>query len=248
MARLVEERISGDAPKQSFVFLRRILPKQLQPIARGIKKRLFFEGYRPEKPFCWTYPYSQVSARRQDSILSKTESLVSEGIEGDFVECGVLDGGTSALMAYAARDDDRKVHLFDAWVGMPEISLEDGVGSQKWVGDIVGSPKRVRRILTKVGARSENILIHRGWFADTLPVSDIEKIAFLHIDCDFYEPTKLVLNTLVPRIVAGGWVQIDDYTSFEGCRVAVNEFISANPWIELTVEDIPGGAIFFRKS
>ncbi|WP_052265277.1 TylF/MycF/NovP-related O-methyltransferase [Ruegeria sp. ANG-R] len=243
----IEDNIEGDAPSQSFPLLRRILPKKLHPFARGVRKRLIADGFRSEKPFCWTYPYTQVSTRRQDSILEKAEALVRAGTKGHFVECGVLDGGTAAILAYAARNDDRKISLFDAWEGMPEATAEDGAGSQKWVGDIVGSPKRVKSILTKVGARIDNIEIHRGWFEDTLPVSNIQEIAFLHIDCDFFSPTKLVLETFVPKVVKGGWVQIDDYTAFEGCRLAVNEFIEANPWVELTVEDVPGGAIYFRK-
>ncbi|MEO1470290.1 MAG: TylF/MycF/NovP-related O-methyltransferase [Pseudomonadota bacterium] len=243
---LKSERVAGDAPRQSWGLIRRILPKSLHPFARGLKKRLFREGYRPEEPFCWTYPFTQVSRRRQESILEKTEALVRDGVAGDFVECGVLDGGTAALMAYAARADDRRVHLFDAWAGMPEIALQDGEGSRKWVGDIVGSPRRVRAVLGKVGANTANIVIHQGWFDDTLPVSEVERIAFLHIDCDFYEPTKLVLETFVPRMVSGGWVQIDDYTSFEGCRVAVNAFLETRPDLSLTVEDGPGGAIHFR--
>ncbi|MCV6594512.1 MAG: TylF/MycF family methyltransferase [Silicimonas sp.] len=194
-----------------------------------------------------TYRYTQSSQRRQDSILEKATALVRDGVPGHFVECGVLDGGTAALLAYAARNSDRKIALFDAWAGMPEATAEDGDGALKWEGDIVGSPARVRRVLKKFGARMENIEVYKGWFEDTLPVSKIEQIAFLHIDCDFFEPTKLVLETFVPRLASGGWVQIDDYTSFEGCRLAVNAFIEENPWVDLTVESPAGGAIYFHK-
>lgn len=239
--------IAGDAPAQSYRLIRKILPKRLHPFARGIRKRFERRGRRTEEPFCWTYPYTQVSKSRQDSILAKATELVTRRVEGDFVECGVLDGGTAALLAYAARGENRLVHLFDAWEGMPEPTVQDGAGSKKWAGDIVGSPRRVRNVLKRVGANTANIRIHKGWFSDTLPASDIDRVAFLHIDCDFYEPTKLVLETFFPKLVPGAWVQIDDYTSFEGCRVAVNEFIEANPEINLITDDVPGGATYFRK-
>lgn len=243
---MMYKKIEGDAPKQSYRLLRKFLPKRLQPFARGLRKWLSGHGLRVEKPYCWTYTFTQVSKYRQESILDKTEQLVRDGIEGDFVECGVLDGGTAALMAYSARSDDRRLHLFDAWSGMPETVEKDGSGSDAWVGENVGSPKRVRRVLKKVGASMNNVEIHKGWFNDTIPASSIEKIAFLHIDCDFYEPTCLVLNSFVPKMVKGGWVQIDDYTSFEGCRLAVNEFIEQHSDIQLTVEGRPGGAIYFQ--
>ena len=238
--------IEGDSPKQSFKLLRRLLPRRMHPYARGIRKWLLKEGHRDSEPFNVTYLYTQVSRLRQDSILEKASQLVADGVEGDFVECGVLDGGTAALLAYAARHDDRRIHLFDAWEGLPKATEKDGAGAGRWVGDVVGSPKRVTSVLRKVGANMENVVIHRGWFHETFPHAYVEKIAFLHVDCDFYDPTLLVLKTFVDRIVSGGYVQIDDYTSFEGCRQAVNEFTAARPDITLNVDDRSGGPTFFR--
>ena len=37
-----------------------------------------------------------------------------------------------------------------------------------------------------------------------------EKIALLRLDTDFYESTKVELDVLVPRLVPGGVLQIDD--------------------------------------
>jgi Macrocin-O-methyltransferase (TylF) len=59
-------------------------------------------------------------------------------VAGAVVECGVLDGGTAALMAWATNGSTpaRPVHLFDAWEGVPETTPEDGAdaaaGSKKW--------------------------------------------------------------------------------------------------------------------
>lgn len=235
-----------DAPKQSYRLLRRFLPRRLQPFLRGVRKRVLREGYRDAEPFRHIYAHTQTSIPRQDSLLAKACQLVEDGVEGDFVECGVLDGGTAALMAYAARDDLRKVHLFDAWQGLPEVSAADGDGAQPWVGEVVGSPKRVVQVLRRVGANMDNVVFHKGWFEETLPQARIGKIALLHIDCDFHDPTLLVLRSLVPQMVSGGWVQIDDYTSFRGCRTAVDRYLSEHPRYRLIVEDRPGGAIYFR--
>lgn len=247
MAAMRTQPIPQDAPEQSYPLLRRVLPKRMQPFLRGLRKRLKREGYRPDMPFSAIYAHTQLSAARQDSIYEKTTALVRDGVTGAFVECGVLDGGTSALMGYVARNDaDRKLHLFDAWEGLPATTPEDGRGGERWVGEVVGSPRRVERILRKVGTRMENVVVHRGWFDDTIPTAETGPIAFLHVDCDFYKPTLLVLRTLVPRVVSGGWVQIDDYLSFEGSRLAVNEYLADRDDIELVVPGHPGGAIYFR--
>lgn len=234
------------APEQTFKYLRRLIPRRLHPYARGLRKRLQKIGVSQEEPFSSIFEFTQVSPARQRSILEKTTALVAEGIPGHFVECGVLDGGTAALQAYAARNDDREVHLFDAWQGLPEATEKDGEGVDRFNGDVVGSPRRVRTVLKRVGASMDNVVFHRGWFNDTIPHVQFDQIAFLHVDCDLYEPTGFVLNAFYPQMVSGGWVQIDDYTAFEGSRVAVNEFLDAHPELDLQVDDGPGGAIYFR--
>ena len=246
MAGRIDTPLLRDAPEQTFPFLRKLLPKALHPYARGLRKRLQKSRLTLEEPYASVYEFTQVSPARQRSIHGKATALVADGVEGDFVECGVLDGGTAALLAHAAKGDERRVHLFDAWQGLPEITEEDGEDSRRFVGDVVGSPRRVRAVLDRVGAKAGNIVFHRGWFNETIPKADIPKVAFLHVDCDFYEPTLMVLNAFFPRMASGGWVQIDDYADFEGSRVATNEFLDAHPELEFVVEDKPGGAAFFR--
>ena len=52
------------------------------------------------------------------------------------------------------------------------------------------------------------------------------KIAFLRLDTDWYESTKIELEILFPRLVKGGVLIIDDYGHFEGARKAVDEYFS----------------------
>jgi len=163
------------------------------------------------------------------------EILGEEKIQGAVVECGVLDGGTAALMAYATRQLSRPVHLFDAWEGLPETVEKDGEGSEKWVGQVVGSPKRVAEIMSKMSISPERIKIHHGWFEDTFRDVTIDKIALLHIDCDFYEPTALCLRRWWPYICSGGFIQFDDYQIFRGGTKAVDDFLG----IHLTRVKLP---------
>ena len=51
-----------------------------------------------------------------------------------------------------------------------------------------------------------NVQLVKGWFNETLPEfirKENSEVAFLHIDCDTYESTKYVLNTLKEKIIPG---------------------------------------------
>jgi len=65
----------------------------------------------------------------------------------------------------------------------------------------------------------------------------IPHIALLHIDADFYESVKLALETWVPHVTKGGYIQIDDYSSFIGCRTAGDEYLSKHADLKLIVEN-----------
>ena len=71
------------------------------------------------------------------SGLSNTYELARlaerHNIQGCFVECGVWRGGAAAVMAYIAHKagNNRKVHMFDSFEGLPETSEEDGAVAAK---------------------------------------------------------------------------------------------------------------------
>jgi O-methyltransferase len=161
----------------------------------------------------------------------------------------VLDGGTAALVAHATRGSGRPVHLFDAWEGMPASTIEDGPDAKRWEGQIVGSPRRVNAVMREIKVDPARVHIHRGWFNDTFPhTREIDPVAFVHVDCDFYDPTKLCLATWWPRLSRGGFMQFDDYESFAGCRKAVDEFLAAHPETKLELfGELKAKAYFLRK-
>jgi O-methyltransferase len=176
--------------------------------------------------------------------------LVEErGLSGAVVECGVLDGGAAALMAYATSRSDRPIHLFDAWQGLPPATNKDGPDADKWIGQVVGSPTRVRRVMKKLKVNPARLNFHVGWFDETFgPASErIDRVAVLHIDPDFYEPVKLCLATWFPKVEPGGFVQFDDYGEFEGATRAIDEFLGNNPELKLETYGQGGAAYFIEK-
>ena len=200
-----------------------------------------------EEPYRTVSPYTLASPSRQENLVRLAKEIENRGIAGAVVECGVLDGGTAALMAHATASSGREIHLFDAWRGLPEVTPEDGAESKQWVGQAVGSPKRVVKVMESLGIDKSRLHFHVGWFHETFPHANIPEIALLHIDCDFYEPTKLCLEIWYPKVVPGGFIQFDDYDAFEGFRKAVDEFLASHPYLNLETFGSQGTAFFLQK-
>jgi hypothetical protein len=55
----------------------------------------------------------------------------------------------------------------------------------------------------------------------------IDKIAVLRIDGDWYESTKVCLEGLYDKVQSKGAIIVDDYQSCYGCELAVTEFLTA---------------------
>jgi O-methyltransferase len=176
-------------------------------------------------------PYTLLHYPWLSGLYEACRCLERDGIAGGVVECGVWNGGSAGLLARATADRD--VWLFDSWEGVPEPGEHD-VSRQ-------GSPGRAN-MFRGSRAKAENLLFDRlgvdrgrlhlvpGWYRETLPAKRgaIGPIALLHLDCDWYASIKLCLELLYAAVVPGGFVFIDDYDYWEGCRRAVDEFFAEN--------------------
>jgi hypothetical protein len=115
--------VVGDpsAPRQRWRWLRKFLPKRLQPMLRGLRKRGQRVFMHLDEPYRSVFPFTQAHPVRQQNLVRLAKLIVEANIPGAVVECGVLDGGTAALVAWASHSADpaRPVHLFDAWEGLP---------------------------------------------------------------------------------------------------------------------------------
>jgi O-methyltransferase len=188
-----------------------------------------------------------VHPTRQENLLRLANDVELRNVPGVVVECGVLDGGTAALMAYGTAQSGRKVHLFDSWRGLPDPSEKDGQAAEAWAGDVVGSPKRVIRVMKRLNINLDRVFFHQGWFDQTFPKAGIQQIALCHIDADFYESVRLSLETWVPRVSPGGYIQIDDYAAFIGCKKAVDEYLTCHPDLKLQIYGYHAQAFYIQK-
>ena len=113
-------------------------------------------------------------------------------------------------------------------------------------------PARVREIRAALGLDERDCPLVPGWFADTLPrlvpTLAVSGIAWLRIDCDWYDPVRFVLDTCERHVVKEGVVLIDDYYAWDGCAQAVHDCLSTNDLAyRLRQVGSPGAGVWFVK-
>lgn len=174
--------------------------------------------------FGWVADFTMVDRVRLRNLHNLARYVVSNGVPGDVVECGTWNGGSAAVTARAIGEVHRPFWLYDSFVGMPVPGDLDGEAAKQWAGKCVGSPERVREILSVAGQPADLIRVKKGWFLDTFAEPLPECIAYLHIDADWFESVKLALDTFYDRVSDGGVIILDDFGYWEGCREAFYDF------------------------
>jgi O-methyltransferase len=168
-------------------------------------------------------PHTYLVEAKLHTLIRFCEHLNSDGIPGDFVECGVYKGGSAAVLSRYL-GTSRHLWLYDSFEGMPETSANDGETAKEWIGRCVASVEEVKEVMTAVSTRPERYTIRKGWFRDTFIDTRPSQVALLHCDCDWYESVTLVLETFYPLVPVGGCVILDDFGFWEGCRTAFYDF------------------------
>jgi hypothetical protein len=160
-------------------------------------------------------------------------------IEGDIVECGVGFGHTLFLLFYLAEIENKKrtVWGFDSFMGFPEPTPEDKSirNPQKGEWKVI-TPAELRDIFFRrcglPKESEEQLKIVKGYFRDSLPRHEVQKIALLHLDVDLYDSYKVCLEHLYSKVERNGIILFDEYMQkntqevFPGAATAINEFFA----------------------
>jgi hypothetical protein len=195
-------------------------------------------------------PYTMTSPERIFGLASATRWLVSSGVAGDVVECGVWRGGSMMAVAKTLLDAaaaDRDLYLFDTFAGMTSPTVEDvdhrgraaaarfaeladGAEGSSWCRAGIDD---VRANLNGTGYPARLLHFVPGKVEQTIPAEAPETIALLRLDTDWYTSTRHELTHLWPRLVSGGVCIIDDYGHWRGSRQAVDEYLAEQGLIVL---------------
>jgi asparagine synthase (glutamine-hydrolysing) len=195
-----------------------------------------------------------LSFRKLQNIERALRRIDADDVPGDCLEAGVALGGSAIVIATLMRQDRRFVG-YDVFEMIPppgdkddEVSHEryrviaegtsKGIGGEEYYGyrddlyeDVVAAFER-----HGVAVDEERVVLRRGLFEDTMQFEEGERVAFAHIDCDWYEPVKLCLERIYQVLSPGGFIISDDYHDYGGCRRAVDEFLQSHPDVIVTAD------------
>lgn len=212
-------------------------------------------------------PYTMVNRESLTVLAQQVNAVLAYDLPGAFVECGAWRGGASFLMADLLRQagaTERRVWLCDSFEGIPPPQALDGAAAQAWAADQSGaynfdnlrvSVEAVQQSAAALGLSQQTEFV-KGYFENTLPAvrERIGPIALLRIDCDWYASVRCCLEQLFDQVIEGGFVIFDDYHTYDGCALAVHEFMGARQ-LPYRLEHVAGKldvfdyyhAAYFRK-
>ncbi|MDO8667850.1 MAG: TylF/MycF/NovP-related O-methyltransferase [bacterium] len=165
-------------------------------------------------------------------------------VKGSIVECGVYKGTSLMLFAnlsaifepYAL---NRQVIGFDSFEGFPSVHSKDNSDMAK-VNDMSDTNLRVINKSMELydGNRPighiPKVILVKGDAVQTIPTY-FEKnphilVALLYLDFDIYEPTKVALKTILPRMPKGAIIAFDELNEkrWEGETAALLETFNLN--------------------
>ncbi len=198
--------------------------------------------------------HTLIGLKRLDNIKSCVKDIIVNKVPGDLIETGVWRGGAAifmraALKAYGAKD--RIVWLADSFEGFPEPEARQYPQDKKitfpCADELAVSLEEVKNNIAAYGLLDDQVRFLKGFFKDTLPQAPIEKLALIRLDGDLYESTIQALESLYPKLSAGGYVIIDDFNTYTVCRQAVFDYRSAHA-IEDPIIEIDEDAVYWKRS
>ena len=201
----------------------------------------------------WVLPKTMLPMPRLFDLYEIVARLFNQkNVKGNLVECGVWNRAVT-LASWPSPiggtpGPGRQLHLYECFEGLPKPTefdtdvysgyleqrkqLPDAASRNKGrtaIGACRGTSEwEVEQFLTKrLGVSRDELVFHVGWFQDTVPASreSIGDIALLRLDGDWYKSTKVCIENLFDSVVQGGFIIIDDYGTFEGCRKAIDRVL-----------------------
>jgi Macrocin-O-methyltransferase (TylF) len=183
-------------------------------------------------------------AGKLETLHQLVTQIEAKAVSGIFIEAGVAMGGSASIIA-KCKSKARELYLFDVFDMLPPPAEADGQramevyeyfrsGNVQGLADINYVTHAndmlsfVHETMRRLGVEPEALNIHfvKGLYANTLHVK--LPVAFAHIDCDWYDSVKLCITRIADHLSPGGIMLFDDYHSFEGCRLAVDEWLATD--------------------
>jgi glycosyltransferase involved in cell wall biosynthesis len=165
---------------------------------------------------------------------------------GDLIECGVNRGGMArAIVAYLGpRLQERHFYLLDTYEGIPESILSERESRHQAVFQQVYT-ECFQEVLNTFRPFPEVVVV-KGLVPSTFERVDSNQFCFVHIDMNNAQSEIAAAEYLWPRLVAGGFMLLDDY----GWQISIDQRAAFNQFAQergLTVLALPTGQGLLMK-
>lgn len=194
------------------------------------------------------YGITMVGDSRLRNIEFALRTVASEGVDGDYMECGVWRGGASIYAAMVLRvigDSSRRVWLVDSFKGLPTARSSEDDDTWSKMTYLKVPLAEVKENIRSYGLLDDRIQFCEGYFVDSLPRCSVQNISVLRMDGDMYDSTMDQLFNLYAKVSIGGFVIVDDW-SIPPCKRAINDFRQWHGIADPIVE-IDASSMYWRK-
>lgn len=177
--------------------------------------------------------FSKYVPRQNMALFLAKNEIFKEilNVHGHIVECGVFVGGGLMTWAqlsaiYEPINHVRRVIGFDSFEGFPSMSERDKPESGSEIHHAVvgglavnGAEQDVRRAvelydLNRPIGHIPRVELVKGDATLSIPKFIVENdhtvVALLYLDFDLYEPTKVAIETFLPRMPKGAVIAFDE--------------------------------------
>jgi hypothetical protein len=175
--------------------------------------------------------YSLADDPEIDFIHLAIKDIYESNISGDIVEAGVWRGGMGIWMNYIVHEynpNPRKIWLFDSYEGFPNPKHPKDQYVHPVTKILYGknaSVEEVKNNFDRFGLLTNNLYFVKGEYEKSIFYVDIPQISILHLDCDYYDPTLLMLERYYPKMSKGSYVIINNYYyEYVNVGAAIDEF------------------------
>ncbi|MEZ4619500.1 MAG: TylF/MycF/NovP-related O-methyltransferase [Caldilineaceae bacterium] len=186
--------------------------------------------------------WSYLTAGALTELRDSTKQIEQANLSGIFVEAGCALGGSAIIIAQA-KSTTRPLYIYDAFGMIPPPSERDhedaharyaeiaaghshGIKGQAYYGYEANLLEKVRDNFATCGlpVKTHQVEFIAGFYEETLKID--QPVALAHIDCDWHDSVLVCLQQIVPHLVKGGLLIIDDYDEWSGCKRAVDSYFA----------------------
>lgn len=157
---------------------------------------------------------------RKRFLVDELEGTLN--LTGNIYEFGTWRGATLTLLAswYRLRrpQGHKIIFAFDSFEGLADGTATDGNAHNNHTGEYKGNYEELRDLTTMRGM-DDYVRFIIGDILETAPkhFADIplQSVSFALIDVDLFEPSRVIIDQVLPRLVPGGKIILDEATTPE---------------------------------